>query len=255
MPIEDNLNANEALLNEALIAVNSNIASLVARLESDNNGRFLSDTLSLQQALNMRVEIATAMAPYNDAVDAVTASYIEAAKDAAADAAALGINEAFSQADADLIDAMMANTRAVLIAAGVDVSGRLSEQMYLAVASGGSKADMIETVRQFTLGKTDKRGKPLANHAVTIANDAYMGIDSLVTMRIAENNNLDKFMYQGTLISDSRPWCVSHLNKILTREEIRKWDGQQWAGKKSGDSFIVRGGHQCRHHWRIVVSK
>lgn len=252
MTIESSLNANESLIYNALTEVNARIASLVARLADDGNGRFLSDSLSLQQALNTRVEIATALAPYNDAVEAVTGTYIEAARGAASDAAKLGINAAFSQADADLIDAMIADTRSVLVAAGVDVTGRLSEQMYLSVASGGSKADMIETVRQFTLGKTDKAGRPLANHAATIAEDAWMGVDAVVTERIAINNGMDKFQYQGTLVKDSRQWCISHLNNILTRDEIKKWEGMSWQGKKAGDPFVVRGGYRCRHHWRIV---
>lgn len=253
MAIESNLNANEQILITSLEMVNANISTLIARLASDSNGRFLSDTLSLQQALNTRVDIAIALTPYNDAVRVVTGAYVEAAKDAAAAATAIGIDTAFSQSDANLIDAMIADSREILIAAGVDVSGRLSEQMYLSVASGGSKSDMLEIVRQFTLGKTDKAGRPLANHAATITQDAYMSVDSVVTERIALNNGIDRFQYQGSLVTDSRPWCAEHINKIYSKAEIAKFDGGSWAGKKPGSTMTNRGGYNCRHHWRIVV--
>jgi len=255
MSIEDAVSANERILDAALEQVNSNIASLVARLADDGNGRFLSDSISLQQALDTRIEIAKAMQPYNDAVTQVTDTYIEAARNAAAEAAALGIPVAFTQADADLIDAMVSGTRQQLISAGIDLSGRISEQLYLSVAAGGNKADMVEIIRQGVIGKTTKRGKPLANHAKTLAQDAYMNMDSVVTMRIADNNGLDRFIYKGSLVRDSRQWCKDHVNRVFTREEIEAWAGQSWQGKAPGDPFVVRAGYNCQHHWRIVVGK
>ena len=36
----------------------------------------------------------------------------------------------------------------------------------------------------------------------------------------------------------------------MTEDEIREeWANNSWAGKSSGDPFIVRGGYNCRHHW------
>jgi len=256
MSIEDAILANERLLDAALEQVNSNIASLVARLADDGNGRFLSDSISLQQALDTRIEIAKAMQPYNDAINQVTDTYIEAARNASDEAAALGIPAAFTQADADLIDAMISGTRQQLISAGIDLSGRLSEQLYLSVAAGGDKADMMEIIRQGVIGKTTKRGRPLANHAKTLAQDAYMNVDSVVTMRIADNNGLDKFLYVGSLVRDSRQWCKDHVHRVFTREEINTvWGSSQWQGKAPGAPFVVRGGYNCEHHFRIVAGK
>ena len=40
--------------------------------------------------------------------------------------------------------------------------------------------------------------------------------------------------------------------KTYTKEEIEEiWSGS-WAGKISGDPFVVRGGYNCRHRFRGV---
>ena len=70
------------------------------------------------------------------------------------------------------------------------------------------------------------------------------------TVKKAKDSGLNHFTYTGTLVRDSRPFCRDMLNKTLTEKEIRdRWNSQSWAGKSSGDPFIVRGGYRCRHTW------
>ena len=78
-------------------------------------------------------------------------------------------------------------------------------------------------------------------------------VDSVILAKKAEEFGITKFKYAGSLIKDSRKWCVDHVGKIYTLEEIENWESQKWQGKKSGDSFVVRGGWNCRHRWLPVV--
>ena len=70
------------------------------------------------------------------------------------------------------------------------------------------------------------------------------------TVKKAKDAGLNHFRYTGTLVRDSRQFCREMLNKTLTETEVRDiWKRRSWAGKSTGDPFIVRGGYRCRHTW------
>jgi hypothetical protein len=76
------------------------------------------------------------------------------------------------------------------------------------------------------------------------------------TVAKAKEAGIDKFTYTGTLVRDSREFCQRMLNRTLTEEQIREiWNTQGWAGKSTGDPFIVRGGYRCRHTWIPTVDE
>jgi len=80
-----------------------------------------------------------------------------------------------------------------------------------------------------------------------------MEVDATLMLKKGDEAGVTKYKYIGNLIGDSRPWCVSHVGKVFTREQITAWAGISWQGKKSGDPFIVRGGWRCRHHFSPVI--
>ena len=97
---------------------------------------------------------------------------------------------------------------------------------------------------------SDRAGNNLRKYAGQIAHDSVMQFHGQFTVSKAKESGLEHFRYTGTLVRDSRPFCQSMLNKILTETEIRDiWNNQGWAGKSTGDPFIVRGGYRCRHTW------
>ncbi len=63
---------------------------------------------------------------------------------------------------------------------------------------------------------------------------------------------LTSYVYFGSIIRDSRDFCVEHANKIFTEEEARQLWQNDWQGKSGSDPFIDRGGYNCRHHWQPV---
>ena len=80
------------------------------------------------------------------------------------------------------------------------------------------------------------------------AHDSVMDFDGVFTIHRARQAGLKRFKYSGTLIANSRDFCVRHVGETYTEEEIRRiWSSESWSGKRAGDPFVVRGGEKCRH--------
>ena len=80
------------------------------------------------------------------------------------------------------------------------------------------------------------------------AHDSVMDFDGVFTIHRARQAGLKRFKYSGTLVANSRDFCIRHVGETYTEEEIRRiWSSESWSGKRAGDPFVVRGGERCRH--------
>ncbi len=95
-------------------------------------------------------------------------------------------------------------------------------------------------------------GANLAVYSSQIVQDALMGFDGQFAKFRADELGLTSYVYFGSIIRDSRDFCVEHANKIFTEEEARQLWQNDWQGKSGSDPFIDRGGYNCRHHWQPV---
>lgn len=99
--------------------------------------------------------------------------------------------------------------------------------------------------------------------------DLFQQFDRAYNLALADEYNMQYFIYQGGLISDSRDFCVCHNNKVWSRDESADWDtwkpymGEYPAGYviKQKDIYeipsylgypgyqplIDAGGYNCRH--------
>lgn len=113
------------------------------------------------------------------------------------------------------------------------------------------KAQVEEAVRKLhTQYASDRAGNNLRRYASQIAHDSVMQFHGQFTVAKAKEAGLTHYTYTGTLVRDSREFCVEMLNRTLTEEQIREmWNRRAWQGKSTGDPFIVRGGYRCRHTW------
>ena len=121
-------------------------------------------------------------------------------------------------------------------------------------ATGKEQQDAIEKLH--TLYARDRVGNNLRRYASQMVHDSLMQFDSSVVVAAGKESGADKWKYYGSVIRDSRDWCKDHAGKTYTEEEIREmWANNSWSGKAPGDPFIVRGGYNCRHHWRPVFEE
>lgn len=99
----------------------------------------------------------------------------------------------------------------------------------------------------------DRTGRNMRRYAGQMVHDSLMQFDSSLNVSAGKELGVEQWKYYGSVIRDSRDWCKRHAGKSYTEDEIREmWSTNEWTGKASGDPFIVRGGYNCRHHWRPV---
>lgn len=244
--IDRDIDENEALLLAALISVNRKVAALVAQLEV-NNGQLVPSQDNLDRALTMRTEIALAYAEYQAAAERVAQSYIDAAEAAAV---ALVAGYALQRQDTKLLYAMIADTRAQLLHYGTMNAAEVANAVYMAVVTDASRDELIARVDQLLIGMDNKGG--LAGRAKTIATTNYMAIHNMVNKRIGMRMGAKKWLYKGTLIPESRPFCVARAGKVFTTEEVNGWNALSWAGK-AGNAWTNCGGWNCRHTLRPFI--
>jgi len=108
----------------------------------------------------------------------------------------------------------------------------------------------VDELKQ-TYGST-VTGANLAVYSSQIVQDALMGFDGQFAKYRADELGLTSFVYYGSIIRDSRDFCVEHANQVFTEEEARELWQQDWQGKSGSDPFLDRGGYNCRHHWQPI---
>jgi hypothetical protein len=108
----------------------------------------------------------------------------------------------------------------------------------------------VDELKQ-TYGST-VTGNNLYSYSSQIVGDALMGFDGQFAKFRADELGLTSYIYYGSIIRDSRDFCVEHANRIFTEEEARALWQNDWQGKSGSDPFLDRGGYNCRHHWQPV---
>jgi len=252
---ESVLNDSESRIKNALIEVNAVIESAIRSLDVDSEGSLKTTKINIARAMAMRKLILKELTvgAYSRELDAIAAKF-ETIPDYVTTAFNdVQIDVSFTDVDDAIIKATANDALAEVAAMNTQWAADISSSVYASTISGGSRSDLIKATRQRLIGEAGVRGQPLAPHAATIVNTRIAEIDSLIMLRKGEEAGIQKWKYMGTTISDTRQWCVDHLNVELTTKEVKAWSKSQWKGKKSGDPFVVRGGWNCRHGWSAVV--
>jgi len=123
------------------------------------------------------------------------------------------------------------------------------------IANNPERTEDIRTAtsRLQTIYGRDRLGENLRKYTTQIVQDSIMGFDGRFTKYKADQAGLNHYKYDGTIIGDSRHFCVENTGKVFSEEEIRRiWNNRVWKGKAQGDPFDVRGGYNCRHFWTPV---
>lgn len=119
---------------------------------------------------------------------------------------------------------------------------------------GGQGAD--EAIKELhSIYAADRLGNNMRRYAMQMIHDSMMQFDASINVKAGKETGATEWKYYGSVIRDSREFCAKHAGKVYTEDQIREiWSGS-WAGKAPGDPFIVRGGYNCRHHWRPYYSE
>jgi len=133
-------------------------------------------------------------------------------------------------------------------------SDQAEVQRLVNIANNAEGDEAEEAVRQLhQVYASDRTGRNMRRYASQMIHDSLMQFDASINVAAGKEVGADRWKYYGSVIQDSRPWCIKHAGKRFSEDQIRDlWANNEWQGKAPGDPFIVRGGYNCRHHWRPV---
>lgn len=120
-----------------------------------------------------------------------------------------------------------------------------------AVSSGDSYTKTVKDIRRIITGDRKVDGK-LYKYAKQVAYDSFAVADRAYTNQIAEDIQIEWYVYRGGLVEDSRAFCKARNGKYYHRKEVESWgDLGQWDGKIPATDrrtiFIYAGGFHCYH--------
>ncbi len=98
-----------------------------------------------------------------------------------------------------------------------------------ALTSQMSFKDFIEGIREKITGSKEKTGT-LERQFQRFTYDVYQQYDRAYSTKLAEELNMEYFIYQGGLVEDSRDFCVAHNDKVFSVKETKDWD--KWTPNK-----------------------
>lgn len=128
------------------------------------------------------------------------------------------------------------------------------------IRAGASTRQTIEFLDGLLLKKPGQEYAKMARYTTQIVTDAVLGYEGAIYQRFAEEYGITEWGYVGSLINDSRPFCVHVINNMKGRikaSELDKLlvtflsDKNKRQGMKPGTNsknFAQnRGGYRCRH--------
>lgn len=158
-----------------------------------------------------------------------------------------------------ILESNIATTKDALLGAGIreNFATAIQEVLKDNIAGIGTRSELNKTLRKFIEG-TDTEKAFLNRYIKQVTNDSVMTFNAEYIQTIAEDLDVEYYLYQGTLIEDSRPFCVARAGRYFTTDQVKAWPNLKgWQGRMAGTNsttiFSYRGGYNCRHQlWPVA---
>ena len=157
-----------------------------------------------------------------------------------------------------ILESNIAITKDALLGGGIvdNFGNAIQEVLKANIAGVSDRATLMETLAKFIEG-TPQRKAYLENYIKQTTNDSLMVFNREYLQTISEDLGMRHYLYQGTIIGDTRQFCQSRAGKYFTKEEVEKWASLTWDGKMAGTNsttiFSYAGGYNCRHKiWPVT---
>jgi len=225
--------AIESRMDEALPRVFAKLSDQVIDLASDLSLDPKDRAKSLKELIKLKKDIANTIvtnAPYQLQVAEVIKGF-EMLAELSNEYITIAIGDFKPKKELykAILEANIATTKDALLGAGIreNFGTAIQEVLKDNIAGIGSRSELNKTLRKF------------------------------IEETIAADLDVDHYYYQGTLIADSRPFCVSRAGRYFTTDEVKAWPNLKgWQGRMAGTNsstiFIYRGGYNCRHQlWPV----
>jgi len=158
-----------------------------------------------------------------------------------------------------ILETNIATTKDALLGAGIreNFGTAIQEVLKDNIAGIGSRSQLNKTLRKFIEG-TEQEAPFLNRYIKQTTNDAIMTFNAEYIQTIADDLDVEYYLYAGTLIADSRPFCQARAGRYFTTDQVKAWPNLKgWNGRMAGTNsstiFIYRGGYNCRHQlWPVA---
>ena len=123
------------------------------------------------------------------------------------------------------------------------------------ISGKASFKDFANSIRETIVGREGVDGA-LTKYYKQYAYDGFSAVQAATDLYMADSLGLNYFIYSGSTIKTTRPFCIERVNQIFSREEAETWEALDWKGKNPNVSFfIARGGYNCRHQLDWITDK
>lgn len=258
--------AIESRMNESLPRVFSKLSSQVIDLASDLSLDAKDRAKSLKQLIKLKKDIADTIiqnAPYQLQVAEVIKGF-EMLAELSNEYITIAIGDFKPKKELfkAILETNIATTKDALLGAGIrdNFGTAIQEVLKDNIAGIGTRSELNKTLRKFIEGSPEEA--PFLNRYIKqTTNDAVMTFNSEYIQTIAEDLEVEYYLYSGTIISDTRPFCSARAGRYFTIEEVKAWPNLKgWQGRMAGTNsstiFIYRGGYNCRHQlWPVSLEQ
>jgi hypothetical protein len=239
---------HEARLKKSIARLETEVVALASQLRT-KGGLIVTDDRNLQDAFNMRVGL-VGIFENNYSRDFVLPTVNDF------DEMALEVEnyfktvfkKSFVESDLAVITALKEGSFTRLDVLGANFQAVLADSIYTATISGLPFTDLVDNLKNALVGIEDLGGRPMAQHARTLAHDSLVGMDRSMSAKQALEIGVENYLYFGSVVKDTRDFCQRYVGQIKTASE---WEeiasSEDWSGKASSDIFNDAGGYNCGH--------
>jgi len=157
----------------------------------------------------------------------------------------------------DLYDALVKvsieTTKDALLGSGVQaaLADPITSSLISSLSSKANKTSFEVLLRDLINGTPTT--KPILQSEIKrLAGDSMMIFQRSYVDAVSSDLNISYFIYSGTVIKTTRPFCRDKAGKIFKKSEVESWASQSWNGKYAGTDkqtiFNFAGGYNCRHN-------
>lgn len=238
------------------------ILALVTRVNGGlavNGDQIIRDSANLQRAMNARTEIINyATANFGEFADDWIRQFDKVAAFTIENLNLSRIPASFTDVDGAILEAIKERVR-VRLGTGSDlVFQELTGDLIRETMIGGSFKNLITKIKSRLLslpliGEAIPVGQSLEAIVARIGHDSLLETYRTVHQMKAEQAGAKKFLYVGSIIKTTRPFCAERAGKVFDLKQVEGWNKLEFTGKIPGvDVRIALGGFNCRHHLQAV---
>jgi hypothetical protein len=254
--------AIESRMDEALPRVFSKLSDQVIDLASELSLDPKDRAKTLKELIKLKKDIADTIitnAPYQVQVAEVIKGF-EMLSELSNEYITLAIGDFKEKKELykAILDSNIATTKDALLGAGIreNFGTAIQEVLKDNISGIGTRSELNKTLRKFIEG-TPEEAPFLNRYIKQTTNDAVMTFNSEYIQTIAADLDVEYYLYAGTVIADSRPFCTARAGRYFTTDQVKAWPNLKgWQGRMAGTNsstiFIYRGGYNCRHQlWPV----